>query len=200
MSRRKKRPLSAEERSLWHAVAKTVAPLPEKQAPQMPAPEASTLAIPPRKADDGRNADPTPAAAKRNVLQPVDPQREKRVARGKLEIDAVIDLHGMRQEEADRATSAFISRSISKGHRVLLVITGKGSKDSEHGRGVLRRRFLHGVEVGLFGSGLASVRPAHQRHGGTGAFYVFLKPQRKTSLRREPVTKGSRSISKRPRG
>jgi DNA-nicking Smr family endonuclease len=92
-----------------------------------------------------------------------------------LEIDAVLDLHGMRQDEADRATAAFIARATDLKQRVVLVITGKGSKEGSEGRGVLRKRFLDGIEFGLYGSRIASVKPAHQKHGGRGAFYVFLK-------------------------
>jgi DNA-nicking Smr family endonuclease len=102
----------------------------------------------------------------------------RQVARGRLSIDAVLDLHGMRQSEAERATAAFFARALQRGYRVLLVITGKGSTPGHEGRGVLRKRFLDGIEFGLYGPRIASVQPAHQRHGGGGAFYVFLKAAR----------------------
>lgn len=174
MTRRRKRELSPGERDLWSKVARTVAPLPEKTLPQPPILDADK-ALPPLPLDDGRHAVPTPSPPRLSPLIGRDPQREKRVARGRLAIDAVLDLHGMRQAEADQATAAFISRAVARGHRVLLVITGKGSKDSEEGRGVLRKNFLAGADMGLYGSAITSVRPAHQRHGGRGAFYVFLR-------------------------
>lgn len=200
MSRRRRRGLSPEERSLWNSVARTVIPLPERQAPPEAPRAEPPEPLPPPGKDRGRHAVPTAVPPRRSVLEAVDPRRERLVARGRIAIDAVLDLHGMRQEEADRAISAFISRSMGRGHRVLLVITGKGSTESEHGRGILRKRFLQGVEAGFFGPGIASVRPAHQRHGGSGAFYLFLRSSRKNGLERETVTKGSRTISKRPRG
>ncbi|MEO1657248.1 MAG: Smr/MutS family protein [Pseudomonadota bacterium] len=132
----------------------------------------------------------------RSPIDAGDPKRAQLVGRGRLAIDAAIDLHGMRQEEADRATSAFIARGIQRGHRVLLIITGKGSKASETGgRGVLRQRFLQRMDDGAYGPGIASVRPAHQRHGGRGAFYVFLKAPKRSTAHRESVTKGSRGVS-----
>lgn len=175
MSRRKSRQLSHAERTLWNSVARTVAPLPENKIPELEPKPETPLALSPRKPDDGSNANPQPTPPKQSPFQAGDPRRERNVARGRIEIDAVLDLHGMRQSEADRATSAFISRAVSKRHRVLLIITGKGSKDGEDGRGVLKKNFLSGIEMGLYGSAITSVRPAHQRHGGGGAFYVFLK-------------------------
>ncbi|GGY36022.1 Smr/MutS family protein [Parvularcula lutaonensis] len=175
MSRKKSRQLTDAERTLWNTVARTVAPLPDKKLPELEPKPETPLALSPRKADDGRHATPQPTPPKQSPFQAGDPRRERRVARGRIEIDAVLDLHGMRQSEADRATSAFISRAVSRKHRVLLVITGKGSKDGEEGRGVLRKNFLSGIEMGLYGGAITSVRPAHQRHGGGGAFYVFLK-------------------------
>lgn len=194
MTRKGARNLSGAEQSLWNSVAKTVAPLPENKLPGLEAKPEPSLALPARSPDRGRHSQPLPASPKLNPLRQADPQREKLVQRGRLHIDAVIDLHGMRQEESDRAAAAFISRCIASGHRVLLVITGKGSKEGEQGRGVLRKRFLQNVELGLFGGAVTSVRPAHQKHGGGGAFYVFLRAK---ASNRETVTKGLRSSSKR---
>jgi DNA-nicking Smr family endonuclease len=129
-----------------------------------------------------------------------DPKRERQVARGKIAIEGVLDLHGMRQDEADRATLRFLGGSLSRGRRVVLIITGKGGFEAEHkgeGRGILRRRFLQGIETGLYGQGISAVRPAHQRHGGQGAFYVFLKSKRHQT-KADGVTKSSRRLSMRP--
>jgi len=193
MTRRKSRTLSGTEQSLWNSVAKTVVPLPENKIPGLTDKPEPALALPARQLDRGQHSQPLPITPKLSPLRQADPQREKLVQRGRLHIDGVIDLHGMRQEESDRAAAGFISRSVAAGHRVVLVITGKGSKDGEQGRGVLRKRFLQNVELGLFGGAITSVKPAHQKHGGGGAFYVFLRAPKP---RREPVTKALRSRSK----
>lgn len=197
--RKGRRSLSRTELQLWNSVAKTVVPLPERQLPELTPKREPDLALPAHQPTI-REQLPKATPPLRSPLEAADPNREKRVARGRLEIDAVLDLHGLRQDEADRRTSAFISRSVTMGHRVLLVITGKGSKEGTEGRGVLRKRFLQAVEAGFYGSSLASVRPAHQRHGGSGAFYVFLKSPRNLATGRDPVTKASRSVRKRDRG
>lgn len=175
---RKGRDLTGTERKLWNSVARTVAPLPERKIPGLPETKEPDLALPAPNPIRGETK-VAPIMPRRSPLQPADPQREKLVARGRLAIDAVLDLHGLRQAEADKRTTAFITRAALLEHRVLLVITGKGSKEGEQGRGVLKKRFLQGIEMGQFGGAVSSVRQAHQRHGGAGAFYVFLRAPKK---------------------
>ncbi|MEM7740868.1 MAG: Smr/MutS family protein [Pseudomonadota bacterium] len=189
-----RRQLTSGERSLWNTIARTVTPIHSTVAPSA----APTGAVPPAVAQRAAKAakeTPRPKAAG-SPINSGDPRRAQLVGRGRLAIDAVIDLHGMRQHEADRATSAFIAKGVQRGHRVLLIITGKGSKAGEHGgRGVIRQGFLQQMELGAYGPGVASVRTAHQRHGGHGAFYVFLRSAKRTAKSRQGVTKTSREIS-----
>lgn len=117
---------------------------------------------------------------------PIEPRKAKRVARGRDEIGARIDLHGMRQVEAHGALRAFLHRAWSSGHRMVLVITGKGREQDvdrhapfdmfqERDRGILRRnvpRWLSEPELRLIVVGYTT---AHVRHGGDGAFYVQLR-------------------------
>ncbi|MEM1380999.1 MAG: Smr/MutS family protein [Pseudomonadota bacterium] len=199
MKKRSSHELSGPEKALWNQVVRTVVPLPERKVPDMAqALRQADQALPAPLSSDQRRLDPVPTVPARSPFEAGDPRRQRQVARGKLAIDGVLDLHGMRQEEADRATAAFISRAAVRGHRVLLVITGKGSKESEHGRGILRKRFLQSIDAGLFGKDVASVRTAHQRHGGSGAFYVFLKAKKPAAAAKTArVTKASQARSKR---
>jgi DNA-nicking Smr family endonuclease len=93
------------------------------------------------------------------------------VRRGKLEIDATLDLHGYSQEGGYLALATFLQSAGRRGGRVALVITGMGRL----GEGVLRKRlpeWLAAKELKPLVSGYAL---AHRSHGGAGAFYVFLK-------------------------
>lgn len=105
---------------------------------------------------------PSPAALR---------DRDKRVRRGQLEIDARFDLHGLTQDEADRRLPAFLFNQRRTGARCVLVITGKG----RGGEGVLRRNFLHWLASGRASTHVSGYASAHARHGGSGAFYVFLR-------------------------
>jgi DNA-nicking Smr family endonuclease len=106
-----------------------------------------------------------------------------------MPVDAVLDLHGHTQRTAYGALLRFVTDAHAHGARCLLVITGKGAPSisagiSEHsrgeklagaGRGVLRSRFAGWLEEEPLRRLVSRASPAHQRHGGAGAFYIFLK-------------------------
>ena len=62
------------------------------------------------------------------------------MSRGRKEIDARLDLHGMTQTSAHRALFGFLQRAHHDGLTFVLIITGKGKIGSESERGVLRRQ------------------------------------------------------------
>ncbi|MEE4208471.1 MAG: Smr/MutS family protein [Parvularcula sp.] len=182
MKRGSKRTLSEAERRLWNSVAATVTPYDPKAVDAVeatPAPPRTAAQTPKTNAASTKRESPPPGrfSLELSPFSKGDPRRIRKVSRGQLPIEGILDLHGMRQEEADRAVSSFIAHHRALGHRTLLVITGKGGPQSSYdeGRGVLRKRFLQGIEFGLYGGGIAAVRQAHQKHGGRGAFYILLK-------------------------
>ncbi len=107
---------------------------------------------------------------------------EERLRRGLMEPDVRIDLHGMTQVAAHRTLFTRLTTAHGRGHRLVLVITGKGKpKNDENAswmmsdHGVLKQmvpRWLNEAELAAL---IAHVRPAHARHGGDGAFYVYLR-------------------------
>ncbi|MEQ9436495.1 Smr/MutS family protein [Hyphomonas sp.] len=105
------------------------------------------------------------------VSTPANRGKEKRVRRGKLAVAATFDLHGHTQASAARALPGFLSNAQLDGARCVLVITGKGRL----GEGVLKRNFLAWLETPEARSMVSGYAEAHQRHGGAGAFYVFLR-------------------------
>ena len=90
-----------------------------------------------------------------------------RLRRGRVEPDARLDLHGLREAEAYRALQRFLIQARGEDARLVLVITGKG--------GVLRNNLPRWLAEDAFREIVAGVSSAHLRHGGTGAFYVALK-------------------------
>ncbi|MGH6989108.1 MAG: Smr/MutS family protein [Stellaceae bacterium] len=92
-----------------------------------------------------------------------------------MPIEARLDLHGLTQAEAHRALAGFVAQSHGAGKRVVLIVTGKGSRD---GTGVLKAavpRWLD--EPGLRDRVLAAA-PAQPRDGGGGALYLLLRRAR----------------------
>ncbi|MEE9347301.1 MAG: Smr/MutS family protein [Robiginitomaculum sp.] len=98
--------------------------------------------------------------------------KDKRTRRGKIAIDRKIDLHDMTQDEAYGALHRALYRAKGGGQRCVLVVTGKGGLSH---RGVLRRMFPIWLSAPDIRPLIASYAPAHQRHGGMGAWYVFIK-------------------------
>lgn len=171
----KDRRLSEEEARAWARVASTVkrigpkeASLPELQA----ALEAGEAEL--RGAKPARRSPSMPAPGTAAPVRPQAPANragEKRVRRGKLDIAASFDLHGHTQASAARALPAFLLGQQADSARCVLVITGKGRE----GQGVLRRNFLLWLESPEARRLVSGYAESHPKHGGSGAFYVFLR-------------------------
>lgn len=116
--------------------------------------------------------------------QLLDRRTLEKLSKGKMPIEGVLDLHGMTQAQAYSRLIAFITSSHHAGKRCVLVITGKGSRDTDDAgivserapeRGVLRSRLPEWLsDAPLNDFVLKHVRAA-SKHGGHGAFYVYLK-------------------------
>lgn len=112
----------------------------------------------------------------------MDAKTHGRLKRGKLAPEARIDLHGMTAERAHGALRGFILDAAARGQRLVLVITGKGREADPHmgpaRRGVLRNAVPQWLAQPPLGPLVLQLTPAHDRHGGGGAYYVYLKRQR----------------------
>ena len=86
---------------------------------------------------------------------------------------------------AERAVAAFLADATAHDLRVVLIVTGKGLR-LEGGRvfgGRIRAEFLGWLNRADNRARVARVRPAHPRHGGSGAFYVLLRRRSSASSR-----------------
>jgi DNA-nicking Smr family endonuclease len=97
----------------------------------------------------------------------IDGHTQQRLKRGAQAPDMRLDLHGFTQDGAHRALKNFFQRAHKKGARLALVITGNGLILKE-----MVPRWLNQPDFAAFISGSA---PAHIRHGGAGALYVYLR-------------------------
>jgi DNA-nicking Smr family endonuclease len=101
--------------------------------------------------------------------------------RGKMQLDARLDLHGYRQEEAFSILSDFIINSARSKKRCVLVVTGKGLHNEtagDTGMGVLRKSVPIWLNEEPNRSQILSFSHATPSDGGVGALYVLLKRQR----------------------
>lgn len=126
-------------------------------------------------------------AGTKRLAAPADFSHNKKVRRGKVEIDGRLDLHGLTQDQARAALFDFIHRGVARGAVCLLVITGKGAGEeaaSEYlpwwreAPGVIKRRCPEWLAAPDLRPYVSRTARAHQRHGGDGAMYVFLRAKR----------------------
>lgn len=191
--RRGRRGLTPEETDLWNKVARGAQPLHPKPVQSEPSPNIPDLFQPtpvqpsplsPFKVGESATATSLPS------LQSSPPPNLKmdrkafdRLKRGKLKPEARIDLHGMTLAQAGPVLVRFIADSHAKQRRLVLVITGKG-KDRDDGgpiptpKGVLRRQVPQWLSMPPLAHKVLQVTAAHMKHGGDGAFYVYLRRHR----------------------
>ena len=182
---RRKRGLSEEEHALWESVAKQVKPLrkrPRKiKSPVAPAEAEATItpksAAPPRPMTPARII--PPSRPEPPPLAPIGRRERSQLSRGRKEIDARLDLHGMTQIRAHRVLLTFLQRAHGDGLTFVLVITGKGKVGgAESERGVLRRQVPQWLSLPEFRSLVVGFEEAHIGHGGVGALYVRVRRSR----------------------
>ena len=198
MSRRP-RGLRPDEQELWQRIAASAQPLhpsrppaetpaiphqvPQVDAPRKkPRPEVKDFRIGQSAPDLAFRMDLAPSVADRLAAAPVrmDHKTHKTMTRGRLEPEGRIDLHGMTLAEAHPELVHFILRSAEQGRRLVLVITGKGKRGLDHGpipqrQGVLRHQVPQWLHMPPLGALVLQVAQAHLRHGGAGAYYVYLR-------------------------
>jgi DNA-nicking Smr family endonuclease len=181
---RRRRALSEEERALWDSVAKQTKPLRKKARAvkaSATAPDAQAPAVAIAAAAKADPAARIPRITKPKLppapppLAPLGRRERSQLSRGRKEIDARLDLHGMTQSRAHRALSGFLQQAHSNGLTFVLVITGKGKIGAESERGVLRRQVPQWLSLPEFRSLVVGFEEAHVGHGGGGALYVRIR-------------------------
>lgn len=181
------RRLTSDEIELWRQVARTIAPLPGSALPETPsleAPNRAAPATPPQAPSPPPKATAEPYSPPRGAPQPppsapLERRLKQQLIRGRAP-DAVLDLHGLRQEEAHRALRSFVHASHSRGARLVLVVTGKGrmslhKEPHERDTGVLRRMTPHWLRAADIAPLIIGFEEAGPAHGGDGALYVRLR-------------------------
>ncbi len=176
---------TAEEDALFEhtvrAQKKADQPKPPTRPTPPPAPKRPAVATPPPRQPPERRPE-IMAEGGRAPVPGLDRRSAERLAQGRLEIEARLDLHGRRLEEAHQALVRFVQASHAGGRRCVLVVTGKGGAWRESGAimnedapGVLRRALPRWLATPPLADKVLAARPAQPKDGGGGAFYVLLR-------------------------
>ena len=173
-----------DDEGLWEKVKQTVNPLKSNRADQM----LDIIADMEKKAPVERFPNKTRLKPLGQTIRPYNPEQptainlapkipnldeptRRKISKGRLQIDATIDLHGMTQLEAYTRLALFLERAHEINNRTVLVITGKGQR----GEGILRQavpRWLNEPSLRRIVSGF---HEASISHGGSGALYVRVR-------------------------
>lgn len=198
------RRLTADETAMWRKVAATVTPLERRRkapaiAAKAEAPRSEAPAPPPTKIDLAAALSAAKAKAATAPRQAAVPPRraapriaedkvgldaswERKIARGGLEPDFSLDLHGSTLDQAYSRLMHGLAQARAMGARVVLIVTGKPrpveAADRGQVRGAIRAKIADWLAASDHASDIAAVRSAHRRHGGQGALYVVLKRRR----------------------
>jgi DNA-nicking Smr family endonuclease len=167
------RRLSLEEAALWARVVESVRPIDGRLggAGETPAPEQPPSAARTR-----------PAVAPPTLPRPkgpgttLDARWDRRLARGLVLPDAVLDLHGRNLATAYDLLDRRLEQAIADGARLLLLVTGKPpGPERPVKRGAIRAAVGDWLAASRHAERIAAVRNAHPRHGGLGALYIVLR-------------------------
>ncbi len=193
----RRRTLRPEEEELWHAVARTAKPM-HAQSLQRRIETPAAVTTPPEppkhhtpmfepfrlgekaKPRSGHSLAPSIAESLTQAPLQMDAKAFGKMTRGKLAPEARIDLHGMTLAEAHPELIRFILNAQGDGLRLVLVITGKGKRREDFGpipqrMGALRHQVPQWLRMPPLGPAVLQVAEAHLKHGGSGAYYVYLR-------------------------
>lgn len=179
-----------DEDALWKAFTKDMDVLP--RPPALPEQEKKK-SVPQRQEKQSRVADVSytvpPASSSVASGTDLDRRTEEKLLSGRMPIEGRLDLHGMTQAQAQRALSFFIEESLARERRTLLVITGKGRGGAlasetapedwiSPSPGVLRQNMPRWLDAPTIRPHILKIVPAQPKHGGSGAFYIYLRRAR----------------------
>ncbi|MCK8463267.1 Smr/MutS family protein [Aliiroseovarius sp. S1339] len=195
---RRPRHLSTEDKVLWKKVADST----ERLQPGRPRAEPSPVELirkppePPRVKSptfrvgesakaDARSHNITPNLSDSVASQPLSMDRKTfgKMKKGRLSPEGRLDLHGMTIAQAHPVLTRFILDAVAMDRRLVLVITGKGKHRDDGGpipvrHGVLRHQVPHWLRTMPLRPHVLQITEAHLKHGGQGAYYVYLRRRR----------------------
>lgn len=120
---------------------------------------------------------PTVQALEVGKVGSTDRRTADRLKKGRMDIDARLDLHGSTLAQAHSRLYGFIVSAQTSGARCVLIVTGKG-RSSKGEIGKLKAAVPRWLNEPSFRPHILSLTYAQQKDGGDGALYVLLKKNR----------------------
>ena len=103
----------------------------------------------------------------------------KRIKKGKIKIESILDLHGNTLDESKKKVARFIDENYNNKKRLILIITGKGERSSVDfgwkGKGILKENVPKWLNSEFLSNKVLWFDKAPREKGGDGALLVYLK-------------------------
>jgi DNA-nicking Smr family endonuclease len=175
-----------DEAELWARVTGSAAPLKQRNLVSVGLAPAKPPRLlkkqPPSPSSTPMQPKPAPRPRPTASAVTLDRQTSRQLERGRLAVEARLDLHGLRQRDALAQLRKFLKSAQARDLRHVLVITGKGTEQAAaksfyeaEERGVLRQAVPRWLTEPDFASLVVSFASAPRRLGGEGALYVRLR-------------------------
>ncbi len=187
--------LSEEDENLWQKITQKTKPLSEKDRNRY---ENVEITISPKEVVKKKSAKTKSQSDKTTTpkitpkkspppLADIDRKKVRKISTDQISIQATLDLHGYRQEQAHTTLKSFIRNSQAQDFRYVLIITGKGATKKptaenhwqDREPGVLKRSVPQWLSDEELRDYVVGYSYAHAKHGGDGALYVQLRRIRK---------------------
>tara|TARA_A100001011_G_C14249727_1_gene817291 strand:+ start:493 stop:1065 length:573 start_codon:yes stop_codon:yes gene_type:complete len=115
-------------------------------------------------------------------INAIDKKLSSKLKKGQAEPEKKLDLHGLSFNKARNAVRTFVLSAYSSHIRLVLIVTGKGQKrdkrkffSDESDIGILRKSLPTWLQSTELEPLILSITSAHISHGGSGAYYVYLR-------------------------
>lgn len=174
--------MDEKDQKLWEHMTRDVERLGKEPAPS---PKKNKAEKPHKKPNKTNTYIETPPDLPRSTSRSsneIDGATRQKLKRGRIPIEASIDLHGMKLHEAHSALTHFILNAHNQGKRCVLVITGKGKIAlCEHNipkEGVIKRSLPKWLGEAPLKDIVLEFAAAQPSDGGGGAFYIYLRRNR----------------------
>lgn len=110
----------------------------------------------------------------------IDKSTLKKFKREEFRVEAVLDLHGLTEDEAFARVDSFIPQSYALGRRCVMIITGKGirvhpDEDVFAVKGVLRKQVPQWLNMARLRAMILVYKHPSEKLGGNGALYILLR-------------------------
>lgn len=110
----------------------------------------------------------------------IDKATLKKFKHEEFKVEAILDLHGLNENEAFAKVDNFIPHCYNQGKRCVIIVTGKGltireGDDLFTPKGILKRQVPQWLNMPRLRAMVLIYKHPSERLGGAGALYILLK-------------------------